>query len=128
MSPGTELEAIEAELKALEAQKAAERKAAASGGEAGPGVGDAPGTPDELEFEDDDGTVYVWDHKWVGEGSRGGAGGWGSDGVGGHVEGDVLGAVTGLRYGKRRTVDDGMCAVSIDFGDCVGRGTVWGEG
>lgn len=62
VSPGTELEAIEAELKALEAQKAAERKAAATG-EAGLGVGDAPGTPDELEFEDDDGTIYVWDHK-----------------------------------------------------------------
>lgn len=67
VSPGTELEAIEAELKALEAQKAAERKAAATG-EAGLGVGDAPGTPDELEFEDDDGTIYVWDHKWVGKG------------------------------------------------------------
>ncbi len=34
-----------------------------AGGGPGAGGGGGPATPEELEFEDDDGTTYVWDHK-----------------------------------------------------------------
>ncbi|GLC33273.1 hypothetical protein PLESTB_000352100 [Pleodorina starrii] len=60
VSPGTELENLEAELAAMRAEQAA--KAAEAAAEAA-GPGDAPETPEELEFEDDDGTVYVWDKR-----------------------------------------------------------------
>ncbi len=45
--PVDELEAFRAEIAQLEGN--------------GPRPGDAPGTPEEKEFEDDDGTRYVWD-------------------------------------------------------------------
>ncbi|EFJ47624.1 hypothetical protein VOLCADRAFT_91952 [Volvox carteri f. nagariensis] len=66
MAPGTELEALDAELAAMRAEKAAKVGVAnADGGDEGAGSRpvDAPDTPEELEFEDDDGTVYVWDKR-----------------------------------------------------------------
>jgi hypothetical protein len=53
-----ELAVFQDEIAALEAAAAVEQGAAD-----GPGVADGPPTPDELEFEDDDGTVYVWDKR-----------------------------------------------------------------
>ncbi|GLI64813.1 hypothetical protein VaNZ11_008220 [Volvox africanus] len=58
MSPGTELETLEAELAAMQAEKAAKAAEAEASRE-----GDEPETPEELEFEDDDGTLYVWDKR-----------------------------------------------------------------
>ena len=69
-------------LAVAQAAAAAEAAKAAAGEE--PGIGERPETPEELEFEDDDGTTYVWDTKWVrGAGAQGlGAGGlswaWGA--------------------------------------------------
>ncbi|GFR48565.1 hypothetical protein Agub_g10467 [Astrephomene gubernaculifera] len=82
----SELATLDAELEAMKAEKAAAAAAAAAaaGGD-GDGEdmrpGDGPATPEELEFEDDDGTVYVWDRrlrkympKEDGEGPEGKAG------------------------------------------------------
>ncbi|KAG2450736.1 hypothetical protein HYH02_004574 [Chlamydomonas schloesseri] len=67
-----EFEILEAEQAAMEEEReakaaavaAAAKSAAASAAPAEePGVGEGPETPEELEFEDDDGTTYVWDRK-----------------------------------------------------------------
>lgn len=43
------------------------RSMQAAGETSEPLDGDAPETPEELEFEDDDGTVYVWDNRYGGQ-------------------------------------------------------------
>ncbi|KAG2438123.1 hypothetical protein HXX76_005732 [Chlamydomonas incerta] len=65
-----EFEILEAEQAAMEAERAAKAAAAAEAAKAAagaaaeePGAGEGPETPEELEFEDDDGTTYVWDKK-----------------------------------------------------------------
>ncbi|PNW70131.1 hypothetical protein CHLRE_17g707050v5 [Chlamydomonas reinhardtii] len=62
-----EFEILEAEQAAMEAERAAKAAAAAEAAKAAageePGIGERPETPEELEFEDDDGTTYVWDTK-----------------------------------------------------------------
>uniref|UniRef100_A0A7S0RM91 RRM domain-containing protein n=1 Tax=Chlamydomonas leiostraca TaxID=1034604 RepID=A0A7S0RM91_9CHLO len=73
-APADELAAFQAEINALEA----------AGTEGGEDEGGGDATPEELEFEDDDGTIYIWDKKLrkympkggasVGPGSEGGAG------------------------------------------------------
>lgn len=60
------LAAFKAEIQALASDKdgsgAAPALAGAPEGEAAQ-AGEAPGTPEEREFEDDDGTIYSWDPK-----------------------------------------------------------------
>ncbi|KAL6748789.1 hypothetical protein V8C86DRAFT_1109068 [Haematococcus lacustris] len=68
-----ELDVFQEEITALEVAAASEP------GEEG---GVQPGTPEELEFEDDDGTSYVWDralHKYMPKELTGGTGGAGAE-------------------------------------------------
>ncbi|KXZ50931.1 hypothetical protein GPECTOR_14g177 [Gonium pectorale] len=64
-------------MEAERAAKAAEAAVAAADGD-DVTAADAPGTPEELEFEDDDGTSYVWDRRLrkympkEGQGQKGG--------------------------------------------------------
>jgi hypothetical protein len=55
------LAAFQAEIAAVEAEVAAAAEAEAGVGSGHTEDAGGPATPEELEFEDDDGTVYVWD-------------------------------------------------------------------
>ncbi len=71
---GDELAAFHAEISAIEAEQEAAQAAADPADAAGAG----PPTPDELEFEDDDGTLYRWDttlRKYVPAGAGAASGG-----------------------------------------------------
>lgn len=56
------LDAFKHEIEAVE-QAGLEGDAAAADGDGGGDGSDRAATPDELEFEDDDGTIYKWDHQ-----------------------------------------------------------------
>lgn len=61
------LAAFQAEIAAVEADTQQNGRHDDDGGDQA-----APSTPEELEFEDDDGTMYVWDHtlrKYVPKGA-----------------------------------------------------------
>ena len=58
-TPHDPLSAFQAEISAIEAENAAAAAAVTEGSE----PPDGPATPEDLEFEDDDGTMYVWDRN-----------------------------------------------------------------
>lgn len=60
--PSDPLDVFKHEIAAVEAG-AADEAAADDPDTAVPASGDRAATPDELEFEDDDGTLYRWDHN-----------------------------------------------------------------
>lgn len=57
------LDAFKHEIEAVEQAGLEGDDAAADGGDGGADGSDRAATPDELEFEDDDGTIYKWDHQ-----------------------------------------------------------------
>jgi hypothetical protein len=59
--PSDALDVFKSAIAAVEA--GAEDEAADADPAAADGAADRASTPEELEFEDDDGTIYRWDHK-----------------------------------------------------------------